>query len=113
MERHLARDRARTCQLGSMAQPRWEKTATVCIGLDRRDPQRDLLLLWDLEIGPFNAILGAKKQLVTLPHTTHYPLQRSGEAADSCQTRHAHTADRSSRYAQSDSAWHKTSPGSS
>jgi uncharacterized protein len=36
--------------------------------------EADDLTLWDLEIGAFNAIPTAKKELVTLPHTTHMTL---------------------------------------
>jgi uncharacterized protein len=36
--------------------------------------EADNLTLWDLEIGAFNAIPTAKKELVTLPHTTHMTL---------------------------------------
>ena len=36
--------------------------------------EADDLTLWDLEIGAFNAIPTTKKQLVTLPHTTHMTL---------------------------------------
>jgi cephalosporin-C deacetylase-like acetyl esterase len=36
--------------------------------------EADDLTLWDLEIGAFNAIPAAKKELVTLPHTTHMTL---------------------------------------
>jgi cephalosporin-C deacetylase-like acetyl esterase len=36
--------------------------------------EADDLTLWDLEIGAFNAIPTTKKELVTLPHTTHMTL---------------------------------------
>jgi pimeloyl-ACP methyl ester carboxylesterase len=36
--------------------------------------EADDLTLWDLEIGAFNAIPTVKKELVTLPHTTHMTL---------------------------------------
>jgi cephalosporin-C deacetylase-like acetyl esterase len=36
--------------------------------------EADDLTLWDLEIGAFNAIPTVKKQLETLPHTTHMTL---------------------------------------
>jgi pimeloyl-ACP methyl ester carboxylesterase len=36
--------------------------------------EADDLTLWDLEIGAFHAIPTAKKELVTLPHTTHMTL---------------------------------------
>jgi len=57
--------------------------------------EADDLTLWDLEIGAFNAIPTTKKELVTLPHTTHMTLysdqaklQTAAEHATSWLARH-------------------------